>query len=122
MVRARQLRILLANQPRAYRDTIAEALRSIFPDAGVCAVEPEALDAEVESFSPDVVVCDQASEAVRRVAVSWVELYPSYGSHSVVCVGGERETVEEMQFTDLISVVEEAARLRPSQGGQCNLS
>ena len=51
---------------------------------------------------------------VRRVAVSWVELYPGYGSFSVVCVGGNREKVENMQFADIISVVRRAQRLHLS--------
>lgn len=101
----------MANQPRAYRETIAEALRTIFPDAGVHTAEPEDLDTEAERVLPDVVVCDEATETVRRVAVSWVELYPGYGSYSVVCSGGKCEKVEDMQFTDIISVVEQAARL-----------
>lgn len=112
MAQGGKFNVLLANQPRAYRETIAEALRAIFPEVGVHTAEPKALDAEVGRIRPDVVICDEATEAVRRVAVSWVELYPGYDSRSVVYSGGKCEKVDEMQFTDIISVVEEAARLR----------
>lgn len=41
---------------------------------------------------------------MREAVVSWVELYPGYGSRSVVCVGGKREEVEDIQFYDLLSI------------------
>lgn len=102
----------MANSPRAYRETIAEALRGLFPEAGVQTAEPESLDTEIEHLLPDVVVCDWATEAVRDAAVSWVELYPEYGSRSVVCVEGDREEVDEIQLSDLISIIERAQQSR----------
>lgn len=104
----------MANRPRAYRETIAAALGVLHPDAQIRLLEPESLDAGVARFSPDLVICDEATQAVCEAAASWVELYPGYGSCSVVYLEGKREEVEELQFHDLLSIaarVEEKLRL-----------
>jgi hypothetical protein len=52
-----------------------------------------------------------ASEATgvvsERVQV-WVELYLGYGPESEVGVGEERSTIEEIQLSDLLSVMDRA--------------
>jgi hypothetical protein len=40
--------VLVANEPRAYRETIALALKALRPEAEVIAIEPTDLDAEVK--------------------------------------------------------------------------
>ena len=45
------LRILLANEPRSYREAIAGAFRVLKPTAEVFVVDPTMLDAEVERLT-----------------------------------------------------------------------
>jgi hypothetical protein len=47
-----QLRVLLANELRSYREVIALALRELRPGVEVIDVEPKELDAEAKRFSP----------------------------------------------------------------------
>ena len=49
----------------------------------------------------------EATGVVREpVAVCWVELYSGYVLESVIGVGGERSTIEEIQLSDLLSVID----------------
>jgi hypothetical protein len=107
------VRILVANEPRSYRETIAAALKTMCPDLAVEVACSCTLDREVGAFRPDVVVCSRASEAVREGVFAWVELYPDYSSSATVSVGGELSTVEGAGFGDLLRVVEAAMKASP---------
>lgn len=68
------MRILLANEPRAYREAFADAFRSLRPHAQVVTLEPEALEAEALRLRPDVVVCSRTTPAIRAATRSWMEV------------------------------------------------
>ena len=56
-------------------------------------------------------IFSEATGVVREpVAVCWVELYSGYVLESVIGVGGdvggERSTIEEIQLSDLLSVID----------------
>jgi hypothetical protein len=87
------LRILLANEPRTYRETLAAAFRILKPNTEVFVIDPDKLDGEVERLSPQVVICSRTTPTVETQSLAWVELYPEYGSVSVVSVGEERSTI-----------------------------
>lgn len=59
------MRTFLANEPRAYREVIAAALRELRPRIEVFITEPEDLDAAVLQRTPHLVVCSQLTEIVR---------------------------------------------------------
>ena len=98
----------MANEPRAYRESIAAVVGQLRPDADVRCAEPEDLDGQVARFSPDVVVCSRVTMAVEGRVRVWVELYPDHTTRSVVSVGGERAEFAEIQLPDLLSVVDKA--------------
>ena len=103
------LRVLLANEPRSYRESIAAVFRQLRPELLVKVVEPEALDGNVVSFDPHVVICSRATDVVRERVPVWVELYPELASFSVAHERGKRTEFAEMQLQDLLSVVDRAA-------------
>lgn len=105
---ARKAMVLMANEPRAYRESISEVLQELRPDVEVQTANPADLDERVLSLGPVMVVCSRATETVRRRVPVWVELYPGHGSVSVVAVEGRTSTVEDMDLTDLLSVVDRA--------------
>ena len=104
--RAAGTRVLIANEPRSYREAIAAAIRRLRPRVEVILVEPDELDAGVERLRPALVVCSRATGRVERGVPAWIELYPDLGSRSVVSAGGERSTVEDMGLPDLLRVVD----------------
>ena len=112
----RVTRVLVANEPRSYRQAIAAALQVIRPDMEVLVVEPELLDDEVAHAEADVVVCSEVTQLVRARATVWIDLYPGSGPLSVVCVKGRSSTCPDIEFADLIEVVDRAVSRRTVGG------
>jgi hypothetical protein len=104
---ARKHTMLLANGLKSYREAIAKVIRSLRPDVEVHEAEPEVLDREVARLSPNIVVCSRATFSVRLRVPVWVELYPECEAHSVISIGGETTTVEEIQLSDILSLLDE---------------
>jgi hypothetical protein len=101
------VRVLVANEPRSYREALAGVLRAVCgPFLEVLEAEPEGLDAAVRGARPHLVICSLATPAVREAAGVWVELYPGHGSLSNVGFHGEVSAVEGMDLPDIRSVVE----------------
>lgn len=107
--RADGLRVLLANEPRAYRECIATVFGHLRPDFDVKVVGPDALDDQVRSLSPDVAICSRATGIVEALVPVWVELYPGYAAHSIVSERGMRTEFEEIRLDDLLSIADRAA-------------
>src|SRR3712207_5074674 len=99
-------RVLVACELKSYREAIASAFRVLRPGVEVIEVELEDLDREVERLAPDLVVCSRLSERVEVRVPNWVELYPGCGSRTVVSQRGERSTFEEIELSDLLSIVD----------------
>jgi hypothetical protein len=105
------LRILLANEPRSYRETLSAAFRILRPNTEVIVIDPDELDAEVERLSPQLVICSHATLDVKARSLAWVELYPEHGSESVVSVGGKRSTMAGIELGDLLSIIDRTQTL-----------
>jgi hypothetical protein len=110
-LRPRKALVVLANEPRAYRESIAQVFRQLRPNVEVMTAEPEELEDRVLRLAPEMVVFSEATGLVRERVPVWVELYSEYGPRSVVGVGEERSTIEEIQLSDLLCVVDHAERL-----------
>ena len=108
-MREAALRVLLANEPRSYRESIAAVFRQLRPSLQVKVVEPEALESNVTRFDPDVAICSHVTGAVRKRVPVWVELYPEHAAHSVASEGGRRTEFAEIQLLDLICILDRAA-------------
>jgi hypothetical protein len=104
-------RVLMANEPRAYREGIAAVISQLRPAAEVETVEPDALDDSIKSYVPDMVICSKATETLKGRVRVWVELYPENGAISVASIGGRRMEYSEIQLPDLLSIVDKAEEL-----------
>ena len=102
------LRVLVGNDPCAYREAIAAALQAARPRARVTVVEPDALDAEVLRGCPDLVVCSQITELVRSHALAWVLLYPAGEARAVTCLAGHETAVPAIEFDQLLALLDQA--------------
>jgi hypothetical protein len=106
------MRILVANEPRSYREAIAGALRVLCPHLEVIVVEPEDLDREVVRLAPNVVLCSRLTEAVETRPLAWVVLYPNGETWAVISIAGRCHTISaDLPFTRLLSVIDEVERL-----------
>lgn len=68
------MRILLANEPRSYREAFADALRVLRPHFEVLTLEPDALEEATVRLRPDVVVCSRITRAIRTATHAWMEI------------------------------------------------
>ena len=103
------LRVLLANEPRSYRESIAAVFRQLRPGLQVKVVEPDALESSVACFDPDVAICSRVTGAVIERVPVWVELYPEQAARSVASEGGRRTEFAEIQLGDLLGILDRAA-------------
>jgi hypothetical protein len=104
---------LVACELQSYREAFAATFRELRPDVEVFEAEEEDLDREVERLGPDLVLCSRLTTRVEDYAPSWVELYPDCKAHSVVNVLGERSTIEEIQLSDLLWIIDRTSLRAP---------
>ncbi|MDP9372837.1 MAG: hypothetical protein M3Q65_10390 [Chloroflexota bacterium] len=106
-----QLRIVVANDPRAYREAIAGVLQALRPQVVVVNVEPDDLDREVAEHPPQVVTCSRLTEVVQARSRSWVVLYPDGQAWSSINIAGQQTTVTGIEVDDLLAVADQTAQL-----------
>ena len=100
------VRVLFANEPRAYREVLAAALATLRPHVEAVALAPGNLDGVVARLRPRLVVCSRLTAAVEAGAPNWVLLHPDGAPGAVVCAGGERTTVAKPDFDGLLALVD----------------
>jgi len=100
-----KMHILVANEPCAYREAITGALRELRPHIEINAAEPEILDGEVARLRPHLVVCSRITGAVQALW-AWIMLYPDGEDRAEIFTAGERATVDNVEFSDLLSFID----------------
>jgi hypothetical protein len=98
--------ILLANEPRSYRQAIAGVLRALHPGLVVAETKQATLDRTLRRGIPQLVICSRATPSVQRDAPAWIELYTDHGPLSFVAVGRENSTVRGMELHDILRIVD----------------
>ena len=103
------IRVLVANEPRAYREAIAAGLRELRPAFDVVETDPAGLDAAVVRLAPAFVVCSEVTEVVETRSPAWVLLYPEGTRLAVASVAGEHATTGELDLAGLLALLDRAA-------------
>jgi hypothetical protein len=98
--------VLLANEPRAYRETLAVALRLLRPQTTILVADPERLDDCVLQHAPRVVICSGLTSVVETQVRIWVVLYPHGGSGAILHIRGERTTVNGMDLAGIAHLID----------------
>jgi hypothetical protein len=101
--------VLVANELASYRESIAAVLRHYFPDLEVFEATSADLNREVLRLRPELVICSRATSLVRDRAPNWVELHPECKNLSTFYLEGELSVKEQVELSDLISVVDRSA-------------
>lgn len=101
-------RVVVANEPRSYREVMTETLSEIRPEIDFLLVDPAELARAVPGLLPDMVICDEATAVVQDNAPIWLELYPKQNPSSVLGFQNEVSTVENIQFSDILAIVDRA--------------
>lgn len=107
MSTAHQMSVVLANEPRAYRETIAVALGMLSPQATVYVVEPDNLDDFVIEHKPQVVLCSELTDAVKTHVPTWAVLYPDGTENAVVQIEGRPVTMPNIELNGIVRLIDE---------------
>ncbi len=99
-------RVLVANEPLFYRETMAATFRKLRPQVEVIVTEPSDLDTEVMRLTPDLVFCSGLSEVVETRSPAWVVLYPGGQTQVEMSVAGARTRTADLELRDLISIID----------------
>jgi hypothetical protein len=108
--------ILLANEPRCYREVIAAALRRQRPHWAITDVEPEELPAHLGRCAREFVIASRLSEPERQRACGWLLLYPDFEDRATIGVAGHETTVEGLDLDALLAVLERAEAVALATG------
>ncbi len=103
--------ILVANEPRVYREVIAGALGELRPHLGTVTLEPDELDAALRRDTPHLVVCSDLTPAIRAHASSWVLLHPGGAGFAAASIGGHERLLPAPTFADLLAFLDDALAL-----------
>lgn len=107
----RKTRILVANDPRSYREALAGTIQELRPEVEVCVVSPEKLNGALGAISPDLVICSKLTETIQDGVSVWIELYPDGESLAVVSVEGQHSEYNDLDLLSLLSYVDKAGDL-----------
>jgi hypothetical protein len=100
--------ILVANEPRAYRDTLGVALKMLRPDVDVQVIDPDSLDECVERHNPAFVVCSHLTASVETRVSAWLLLYPNGEMSALKCIDGERKELGAIDLASIFGLIGES--------------
>jgi hypothetical protein len=112
------MRVLMAIEPRSYREVIGEAIRGLRPHLEVVIVGPDALEPEIARLDPELVIYSRPSIAATNGGSAWIEFRPYDQAAARIYVGGRQFELEEVELEDLLSVVDEAEWLARTGGSR----
>ena len=115
------MRLVVAIEPRSYRQVIGEAIRALRPHVEVTVLEPGMLGAGVRRLEPELVFADQPDtfgpEGGPTGRPAWVEFRPYEEPPARVCLAGRRWELEAVELSDLLSIVDQTEELTRTAGG-----
>jgi hypothetical protein len=100
--------VALEDDYRAYREAIASAIRLLRPGAEVVTSGLDALEEEVASLDPHLVIC--SVPAVPGAALAWVELSLDPIRPTLVCIGGRYFERKNPALDAILWVVDETEK------------
>jgi hypothetical protein len=105
------VRIVMAVEPRAYREVIGNALQELRPHAEVVILEPDGVDQALARLDPDLVICDGCVSSNPNGRAAWVEYHPFEEPPGMVSLDGDHTELEELNLEDLLWVVDKVDEL-----------
>ena len=119
------MRLVVAIEPRSYRQVIGEAIRSMRPHVEVVVLEPGTLETGVRRLDPELVFADRPDtfgpEGGPMGRSAWVEFRPYEEPPARVCLAGKRWELGRVELADLLSIVDqtEERALTTRELGNC---
>ncbi len=110
------MRILVALNPRMYREVIGLSLHQHRPDAEVLICPLEALEGEIGRFRPHLVVLNDNDGGAPDGLSGFlyrVEILLGASMDARISVDGQAREVKDICTEDLLAVVDEAEKMIP---------
>ena len=107
------MRVLLANEPRLYREVLAETFQGLRPQLEACAVEPQELNQEILRVRTDLVICDRVTPVVEATVRFWIEYRVENQALVVIAtnVWGLAPLADGMSLNSLLAVIDRTKEL-----------
>ncbi len=106
--------VLVAINPRLYREVLALSLHQQRPNAQVLLCPPQVLDRESRRFEPHLVVLDDNDGAAPNMLSEFlyrVEILLGASMDARISVDGQAREIKDILTEDLLAVVDEAEKL-----------
>ncbi len=103
--------VLVAVEPRSYRQVIGQIIQALRPHIEVVVLEPSTLGAGVTRLRPGLVFANRPDTFAPNGRPAWVEFRPYEEPPARVCLAGRRRELGAVELDDLLSLVDEAEEL-----------
>jgi len=100
------MRILVATEPRSYREVMVHTVKELRPHVEVIAIEPDRLDDEITRSGADIVFCSHLTTAVIVRSSAWIVLYPEGQRLTVTGIEGCYTTTTDLDLEQILAVVD----------------
>lgn len=105
------VKLVVAMEPRSYREAIGTFFRDVRDYLEVSIVEPGMLEEEALNFRPDLVFSSQPNTRSRGDWPAWLEFHSdTYGQAVTLYLEGEYTRIEDADLGDLLSIVDRTER------------
>jgi hypothetical protein len=112
------MRILIANTPLMYRETLTLAVHRHSPNFEVMMVDPNSMDGEAERFRPHALIRDDdgIEQASPDGVVCWVGIIIDDHLKARISLDGRVSGAHEVSLCELLAALDEAAKLVSGSG------
>ncbi len=105
------MKLVVAIEPRSYRQVIGRTIQALRPHIEVVVLDPDTLEAGVARLEPDLVFADRPDVSAPTGRPAWVEFRPYEQPPARVWLAGRTWELEEVELSDLLSIVDEAEEI-----------
>jgi hypothetical protein len=112
------MRILIANTPLMYRESLALAVHRHSPHFQVMIADPASMDGEATRFMPHALVRDDDGMEVGSPegVVCWIGIIIDDHLKARISIDGEVSEIHEVSLDEMLAALEEAARFVSDKG------
>lgn len=107
------MRVLVANTPLMYRESLALSIQRARPNFEVLLAEPEKLNGEVESLAPHALVRDDDGVDTWSPdgVVCWVGIIIDDHLNARISVNGKISEIHDVSLEEFVAALDETERL-----------
>jgi hypothetical protein len=116
------VRVLVANTPLMYRESLALSIQRARPNFEVLLAEPEKLNGEVESLAPHALVRDDDGVDTWSPdsVVCWVGIIIDDHLNARISVNGKISEIHDVSLEEFVAALDETERLISTNAGKEN--